>query len=394
MIGEGLHGGAGELFGTALAVDGTHHAALIRYLAEHGEAARGGNVRHVADGEAEAQVGLVAAVLVHALLPRQAGKGIVDLPAHDLLEHGFEEPLKMLQNVLLLHKGHFHIHLRELRLTVGTQVFIPEASGHLIILVNAAHHQQLLEDLRALGQGIEGARMHAAGHEVVPCALGGGLAQHGGLHLIEPGLVKVMLCGLLHLMAELERLLHGGTADVQIAVLEPKLLADVRVLVQREGQRLGLGQHGELFGLQLYLAGSQTGVIGFLIPVADGAADLNHGLHMHRLGLVKVLRGQVLAVADHLQHALPILQVEEDHAAHVAPGLHPAAAGRRLSHMFLAKFTAVMRSVHDHNSFHRVRRHRKRPPFSHHWDERRSCLTRYHPHSGAVRPLTGNEQGS
>ena len=82
----------------------------------------------------------------------------------------------MLQNVLLLHKGHFHIHLRELRLAVGAQVFIPEAASHLIILVNAAYHQQLLENLRALGQGIEGARMYAAGHEVVPCALGGGLA--------------------------------------------------------------------------------------------------------------------------------------------------------------------------------------------------------------------------
>ena len=324
MIGEGLHGGAGELFGTALAVDGTHHAALIRYLAEHGEAARGGNVRHVEDGEAEAQVGLVAAVLVHALLPRQAGKGIIDLPAHDLLEHGFEEPLKMPQNVLLLHKGHFHIHLRELRLTVGAQVFIPEASGHLIILVNAAHHQQLLEDLRALGQGVELAVVHPAGHQIIPRTLRGGLGEHGGLHREEALAVQIILSALLHPMAEAQPLHHLRAAQVQVAVLQPQLVLHARV-IQREGQRICLAGHLQLHRTQFHSAGGQLFVHGLLIAQADGAFHRNYGFVFQLIRRRKFLRRELGRVEHHLQNAFPVPQVHENNAAHIPLGLHPAA---------------------------------------------------------------------
>ena len=78
----------------------------------------------------------------------------------------------MLEDILLLYKRHFHIDLRELRLTVGAEILVAEATGNLIILVHAANHQHLLENLRRLRQSVELAGMHAAGHEVIACAFG------------------------------------------------------------------------------------------------------------------------------------------------------------------------------------------------------------------------------
>ena len=376
MVGQVFDGGAGKLLRAALAVEGAHLAAHIRHLAEHGEGAAGSQRRHVPDGHAEAQVGLVAAVEIHALLPRQAGEIVVDLPPHGVGKNVLEQLFQVTQNILLLHKGHFHIHLGELRLAVGAQVLIPEAPGHLIIPVNAAYHQQLLEDLRALGQGIERAGMHAAGHQIVPCALGGGLAQHGGFHLIEALRVEELLRRGLNLVAELERLLHGRAAQVKVAVFQPQLLPHMGAVVHGIGQGLCLAQHGQAMGPQLHLAGEQAGVVGTLVPVANHAGHPHHALQMHALRQAEVRLAQVGPVAYHLGHALPVAHVQEDHAAHVPLHLHPAAQRGLATHVLPADAAAIMRSHHTLSISFRRHPIKKRPsPLM----GRKTVLTRYHP---------------
>ena len=76
------------------------------------------------------------------------------------------------EDILLLHKRHLHVDLRELRLAIGAEILVAEAAGNLIILVHAANHQHLLENLRRLRQSVELAGMHAAGHEIIACAFG------------------------------------------------------------------------------------------------------------------------------------------------------------------------------------------------------------------------------
>ena len=46
----------------------------------------------------------------------------------------------------------FDINLGKLRLPVGTQVFVAETLGDLVIAIHTGHHQQLLEKLRGLGK--------------------------------------------------------------------------------------------------------------------------------------------------------------------------------------------------------------------------------------------------
>ena len=71
------------------------------------------------------------------------------------------------QDFFLVHEGHFHVELGEFRLAVGTQIFVAEAAGDLVVTVHAGDHEQLFEDLGRLGQCIELAFVDAARYEVV-----------------------------------------------------------------------------------------------------------------------------------------------------------------------------------------------------------------------------------
>ena len=72
---------------------------------------------------------------------------------------------------LLLRERHLQIDLREFGLAVGAQILVAEAAHDLEILLEAADHQQLLEDLRRLRQRVELAGIDAAGHQIVARAL-------------------------------------------------------------------------------------------------------------------------------------------------------------------------------------------------------------------------------
>jgi hypothetical protein len=50
------------------------------------------------------------------------------------------------------HEAHLEVELGELRLAVAAEVLVAEAARDLEVAVDAGHHQQLLELLRALGR--------------------------------------------------------------------------------------------------------------------------------------------------------------------------------------------------------------------------------------------------
>ena len=69
------------------------------------------------------------------------------------------------EHVVLVDEARLHVELHELVLAVGAQVFVAEAAGDLVVALDPADHQQLLEQLRALRQRVEANRALARGHE-------------------------------------------------------------------------------------------------------------------------------------------------------------------------------------------------------------------------------------
>ena len=183
------------------------------------------------------------------------GSGQLDVNIQHFLEHALEEALVDGDNVILLNERHLKVDLGELRLTVGTQVPVAEAAGDLNVTVHAGQHEQLLVLLRGLRQGIELARMHTGRHEVVARALRRGLGQHRGLNSRGSRLVEVVAGNLRYAVAQHQVLLHGRTAQIEVAVLQTNLVADFLGVVDLERGGLRLGQNADVLGNNFDLAG-------------------------------------------------------------------------------------------------------------------------------------------
>ena len=179
FAGQLVDGRAGE--GAAAGdADRPDHPAGVGYLPEDREAADPGDIGDVDNRQPEADVRLVGSVEVHRLLPGHPGEGLGDVQPLHLPHDPLKQALEMSKNILLLDKGHLHVHLGKLRLAVGPEVLVPEAAGDLVIPVDPADHQELLVDLGGLGEGVEAAGVDPAGDQVVPGPFRGGFAEHRG----------------------------------------------------------------------------------------------------------------------------------------------------------------------------------------------------------------------
>jgi hypothetical protein len=182
------------------------------------------DVRH-----AEAQVGLVVAVLA-ASTPRTAsaesarsGRASLQVDPEHLLPDAEDEPLDDAEDVVLVHERHLDVDLRELGLAVDAEVLVAEAFHDLEVPVEPGHHVELLEELRALGEREELARVHPARDEEVPRASGRVLHHHRGLELEEAGVVEVAARRLVDAVPDAQRLLERRAAQIEVAVLQALL---------------------------------------------------------------------------------------------------------------------------------------------------------------------------
>ena len=80
---------------------------------------------------------------------------------------------------------HLDIQLREFRLAICPQVLVTKTASKLVVPFKAGHHQQLLEQLRRLGQRKKLSGINSTGYQVVPRALRGRTGEHRCLYFNE-----------------------------------------------------------------------------------------------------------------------------------------------------------------------------------------------------------------
>ena len=121
--------------------------------------------------EGDPGVGLVGTVAVHRFFIGDAPERPIELdpssrgttPLGDLLEH--------LQDIFDADERHLEVDLGEFELAIGPQFFVAETACELVVALATADHQQLLHDLRRLGQCIEASGLQSRGHQKVARAL-------------------------------------------------------------------------------------------------------------------------------------------------------------------------------------------------------------------------------
>ena len=297
-------------------------AADVGRVVEHCEAVALEDVHQFDELHSEAQVGLVAAVEAHGVAPGHLHEGLGEFDAADgfeqMLGHAFEEA----DDVLLLHEAHLAVDLGEFGLTVGAEVFVAEALDYLEVTVESGHHQQLLEHLRALRQGVELARVHARGHHKVARAFGRGADEHGRLYFDEVHRVEIAAYFHRHAVAQQQIVADAAAAQVEVAVFHADVIAAVGVVFDGEGRHFGRVEHREPADGYFDVAGGELGVLAGALN--HFAVDLNHIFAAERIGLLAECR-IVFRIECQLGYAVAVAQIDKRHSAKFSNALHPAA---------------------------------------------------------------------
>ncbi len=150
--------------------------------------------------------------------------------------------------------------------------------------------------------------------------------------------------GLGHLVAQAQVLLHEIAPQIEIAVGQAHLLGKP-FFVELERQRLGAVEDFNAVGDDFHLAGAQMRIFRAGRPRAYAALDAQDEFGTHRFGYGE--RFFFRGVEHGLHHALAVAQVDENHAAVVAPAVGPAAQGDAFPDEGFVEFAAKM-TAHDY----------------------------------------------
>ena len=137
--------------------------------------------------------------------------------------------------------------------------------------------------------------------------------------------------------------LHLGSAQVDIAMLQPDLLPDwgVIVLVQLERRSVGGVQNPESLGNDLDRSSLQVGVVGVLGSPHYGPLHGDHILAPQRLCLGVGLRVG-FRVEDDLRDSAAISEVQEQQPPEVTLAVHPSHQHRIRTDVAIAKLAAIV----------------------------------------------------
>jgi hypothetical protein len=175
--------------------------------------------------QAETNVGIIPAKTSHGFLVTQPGEWFVeDLSFRIIFDDADHQPLDQRHDIVPVHKAHFHIELRKLRLAVAALIFIAETARNLKIAVITGDHNQLLELLRALRQRIKPAGMDAAGHQIISRSLRRSFEQNRGFNFHKTLVVEKIADVTHHVVTQDNITLQPLAAQIKIAVAQTQSL--------------------------------------------------------------------------------------------------------------------------------------------------------------------------
>ncbi|MCY1222952.1 hypothetical protein D9M72_350610 [compost metagenome] len=342
----------GEALGPALLgpfLPGVQRPACLRGPAGHDHCTDVGRLEHAEVGvleelgelgqlQAEAQVRLVRAVACHRVGVGDALDGRRNLDI-DQLPQGFDDAFAERNDVILLDEARFDVQLGEFRLAVRAEVLIAVATRDLVVLLEPAHLQELLEKLRGLRQRVPGTRREACGDHEVAGAFRRRTRERGCFDLHVTVAVEQFAGHAVGLGAQAHVAGGARAAQVEVAVLEAGFLAHLDVLVDLEGQRIRGVEDGHLLGDDLDLAGGQRRVFVTLRTLRHRTDDLQDVL------IAESVKDLFFA-DDHLGDARGIAKVNECHTTVITTPAHPAGQGYGLSNVLGAKGSEVMCAQH------------------------------------------------
>ena len=199
-------------------------------------------------------------------------------------------------DIVLRDEAHLHIQLSELGLAVGAEILVAVAPSNLVVPLDTADHQQLLEQLRALRQCVEAAGLQSGRHEEVASPLGRRTCQRRRFHLDEFVVSQDTAGGRVHMRTQSDGMARSFPPQVEVAVLEPSFLS--RLVIELERQRSALREHFDVGGVDLDGARRDLVVLIAVGALLDGAGHLHHVLGAEPVRLLRDIAGAEYDLGD------------------------------------------------------------------------------------------------
>ena len=258
------------------------------------------------------------------------------------------QPLEHLDDVIFFDACHFKVELRELRLSVRSQVLVAETTNDLHVTVESGNHEELLEDLRRLGKRIQLTRIESTRNQKIAGAFRRALCQHRRFKIDKSQLVQVITDLMLKIGPQLKALLNLGSAHVQKTVLKAQFVIYLVAAREIEGERRTVSQYRSSGADQLDLTGFQTRVFHSIGTCLDSSHHLKHLLRTEGFQRVDIdgVRGQ-----RHLRASISISKIDEAQSPVITHGINPADKGDLFADVCGSKFTTGMASQHLDSSF-------------------------------------------
>ena len=330
-------------------LDRADHAAVLHDLREGVEAAVREDVGHVDHFQRVAEIGFVRTETEHGFPVRDPHERF-DFLVAELGEDVRDDLFQNGEDVFLGNETHFDVELVELaRGAVRTGILVAEARGDLEIAVEAGDHQQLLELLRGLGQGIEFARMHPARHQIIARAFRRTAGQDRGLVFEETEVEHLLAHFRDDLGAEHQVFVQFFAAEVEEAVFQAQRFGGLLILGDLEREHFGLAEDLHVFRNEFDLARGE-----FLVDGLGGACDDRAGEADDRFDApaFQFLIETHFRVDDDLGLAVVVAQVDEDDAAMVADAVDPAGKACLGADVLFPQGVAGVGSERMHIPFH------------------------------------------
>ena len=300
------------------------------------------NVAHqickICEFELDAKVRFVGAVVVHSIRPQHDGERIGQIDVNGFFEDSADQLFHQGADFNFVQEAGFNIHLGEFRLTIGTEVFVTEALNDLVVAVKACAHQHLFEELGGLRQSVEVAVVNTRGNQIVAGAFRGALGEHRSFDVDEAVLIKETAESHCSFVAELHVALHRQTTKVEHTISQTCGFGEVFVIKQ-EGRRCGRIQDLEFLSQHFNAAGDEVFVASAFRTSTNQAFNLHNEFVTDFIGSFEDVG--TIRVADDLDQAFTIAQIDENNTAVVAAAMGPAVEGDSLTEEFLVNQTCI-----------------------------------------------------
>ncbi|MNH71776.1 hypothetical protein D3C73_239280 [compost metagenome] len=300
-------------------------------------------IGHVHQFQRVTQVWLVGTVAAHGFFEGHV-RELAEFQAQHFLEQVADHLLGQAHDLFFIEEAGLDVDLGEFRLTVGTQVFVTEALGDLVVTVEAGHHQQLLEQLRRLRQGEERTGMSTARHQVVARAFRGSTGQDRRLDVEEAVLVQEATDAGGHARAQTQLLGHFRATQVEEAIAQAGFFTHIGELVERERRGFRFVEHFQFITQHFDHARRHVGVGGTGRTQANLAGDLHDVLAAHAIGSGEGF--STVRIEHDLGQTITITDIEENHPTVVTATVDPSAKGNFLAFQAFVQLAAIMAAHH------------------------------------------------